>query len=158
MERTLKPCRMQSLTWWILEERDDEEKECWREGGGMGGRGVRSSVYMTMESKWWYFSALEQTVIQTTLINFSTFLPSHSSRLFYRRLYYNKNTSQQLWPVKRGFSNRYVVLWLDLPALAAWLSEQAEAGFLETHHFPKWSIVLLGCIIKISLWQPLRES
>lgn len=72
MERTLKARRIQSLTWWILEERDDEEKECWREGGGIEGHGVRSSVYMTMESKWWHHIALEETVIQTTLINFST--------------------------------------------------------------------------------------
>lgn len=64
MERTLKPCRIQSLTWWILEERDDEENECWREGGGIEGHGVRSSAYMTIQSKWWYLIALEQTVIQ----------------------------------------------------------------------------------------------
>lgn len=28
---------------------------------------------------------------------------------------------------------------------------QTQAGILETHHFAKWSFVLLGCIIKISL-------
>lgn len=31
------------------------------------------------------------------------------------------------------------------------LSEKAETGMLETHHFAKWSFVLLGCIIKSSL-------
>lgn len=31
------------------------------------------------------------------------------------------------------------------------LTERAEIGMLETHHFAKWSFVLLGCIIKSSL-------
>lgn len=103
MERTLKPCRIKSLTWWILEERDDEEKECWREGGGIGGRGVRSTVYVTLESKWWYLIALEQTVIQTTLINFSTCLPPHTRVLHREGCNTIQSTRQQLWtPFKKS--------------------------------------------------------
>lgn len=46
-------------------------------GDGIGDCGVRGGVDMTarmrrLESLWWYPGALEQTVIQTTLINFST--------------------------------------------------------------------------------------
>lgn len=61
--------------------RDGEEKEYWTEGGR--DKRLRSwrwccydSEGVAIESMQWYHCALEQTVIETTLINFNILSPS----------------------------------------------------------------------------------
>lgn len=113
---------------------------------------------MAIESLRWYPCALEQTVIESTLINFCTLSPSlssHTSVLHTGGSGVLKCVCRQLFLGGGGFCDGN--LWPRISnstrsANAGFtLTERAEIGMLETHHFAKWSFVLLGCIIKSSL-------
>lgn len=113
----------------------------------------------------WYPSTLEQTVIETTLINLCTW--STAPSIAHNTLQYTTKPGQEYFKKcvtptlvtsfgeKKGcYGNEvFFAFFLFFKSVTAHfrLSEEAGTGTSETHHFAEWSFVLLRCIIKTSL-------
>lgn len=115
-----------------------------------GGVNVTARVWHERERPWRYPSALEQTVIETTLINFCTLSPSPAAwprtqwRCLQEASLQQKRACHQLWnQSKTGcVGGEFQIEFLSARNCQRWarwgLSKRAETVTSGTQHFAKW--------------------